>query len=678
MRYLLYLFLIFGCSKVPELTTVKAQNSSSFVEVYDQHGELLHETRINFKKHRRAWLTFKEVPEVFKEELLRFEDKRFYTHFGVDPLAIGSAALQYPKRGASTVSMQVAGLLSGKTGKRNLSSKFDQMIRAIEIENTWSKEQILEAYLNLLTFKGDLEGLLAGSLGIFDKRPEHLTQEERLLLIAMIPSPNQTKKTLLKRACSYQQSLTPMKPCHNLAEAIEKSFFDRPLIELDRKFAPHLAQRLKGLGSNQILTTLDGALQKEAIGTLRSHLRLLQSQNVRDGAILILERQNGEVKAYVGSSGDLSLSPHVDHVEALRQAGSTLKPLLFAQAISSRLITMTTPFKDEPFTITKSGITYQPENYHKSFTFKQVPAKVALGSSLNIPAIKIIDLVGPERFHALLSNLEMRSLASEEHYGHSMALGAVDVTLWDLTRAYHALAEGGAFRDSHFTGSMKSAKQLHLFNENVSFILSSILSEKENRYLTFGIQSSLSTDSWSAVKTGTSKDMRDNWCIGYTDRYVIGIWVGNSSGEPMWNVTGISGAAPIFSHLVSYLHQEKPSRSPKIPVGIVQIGYDYYLSGTEPRSDLSLREQKVKRIIFPQEGSQFAFDPEIPLQNQRIHFQSTLPKASWRLNGIKLTKRALRAGFLPEKKGKYTLELWENEKTLKDKITFNVKAGREP
>lgn len=675
MKLLPLLLLILACGKVPDLASIKDQNRSSFVEVFDEAGQLVHETRVDFSRSRRAWLSGKDIPENFKDELVSFEDKRFYSHPGLDVLALGNALLSFPKRGASTITMQLVGLLEKKTGKRSLRRKFSQVVSALELEDHWSKDEILEAYVNLITFRGELQGLLAGSLGLFDKRPEHLSQSERLLLLAMIPAPNQSKEQLLKRACRYQKKLSPRESCDDLAQALERSYYDKPLLDFERRHAPHLAEQLKSLNNSQIKTTLSLEIQMEAIRTLRSHIRLLQNQNVRDGAILIIERKTGAVKAYVGSSGDFSHSPHVDHIRALRQAGSTLKPLLYAQAISSRLMTMTTPFKDEPFTITKSGMTYRPENYQKSFTFKEVPAKIALGSSLNIPAIKIIDLLTPERFHALLRELEMRSLAPEEYYGHSMALGAVDVSLWDLTRAYYALAEGGMLREPYFTEELKGPKMISSFDENVAFILSAMLSEKENRYLTFGIQSSLSTDSWSAVKTGTSKDMRDNWCMGYTDRYVIGVWVGNSSGDPMWNVTGVSGAAPIFSQLVSYLHRENPSRAPTKPSGVIQIGIDYYLPGTEPRSNLAINERKVKKIIFPQEGSQFAFDPEIPEKNQRIFFQSSLRQSIWRLNGETLSALELSRGFLPEKKGRYKLELWEGE-TLKDEISFNVKAGR--
>jgi penicillin-binding protein 1C len=445
--------------------------------------------------------------------------------------------------------------------------------------------------------------------------------------------------------------------------------------DLRNELAPHVAMKFRNKKINVAQTSLRLNVQKKASELLKNHISLLRRQNVNDGAVLVAEKATGKIIAYVGSSGELSHSSLVDHVQSLRQAGSTLKPFLYAQAISKRLITMSTTLKDEPFTITREGLTYQPENYQKSFTMKDVPAKIALGSSLNIPAIRVIDYVTPVSFHAFLSELGFRNLEDADFYGHSMALGSVDVTLWDLVTAYTTLASNGEFRELSLEQESPVTKKISLITPEVSWITSHILSEKDNRHLTFGIQSTLATDSWSAVKTGTSKDMRDNWCVGFTDKYVIGVWVGNSSGDSMWNVTGISGAAPLFSQLVALLHENNPSHAPIMPSAIVEKDGDYYLPGTEPVSrDLAIRKQEVKKILFPQNGSQFAYDPEIPRDRQRILFTSSAASAIWKINGRTLTADEKAKGFWPEKRGKYRLELWEDRKL--DEVTFFVKAGK--
>jgi penicillin-binding protein 1C len=665
MRSLLFLLILGACGKMPSSQVVKKDTASSFLVVKDNAGEVIHETRINFKKHRREWIPLSQMGDEILKDVVRFEDKRFREHKGVDPLALIGAVCDFPRRGGSTITMQLAKILGGK------KAKLLQMNDAILIEQTWSKNEILEAYLNLVSFRGELEGVMAGSLGVFNKDPRALSKEERSILLAMIPAPSQNEDALFTRACAYFGE----KYCGNVRELIHTVYLRGPQSELRNNLAPHVANKFRSEKVTVAETTLSRDLQEKTSELLQGHLALLKKQNVSDGAVLVVERKTGKIRAYVGSSGELSQSPHVDHVQSLRQAGSTLKPLLYADAIARKLITMSTKLKDEPFTITKEGLTYQPENYQKSFTLKDVPAKVALGSSLNIPAIRVIDYLTPVAFHSLLSDLEMRKLAEPDFYGHSMALGSVDVTLWDLVRAYTTLANGGEFRELTLRDEKPVTKMIPSFNPEVSWIISHILSEKENRHLTFGIQSSLSTDSWSAVKTGTSKDMRDNWCIGYTDTYVIGVWVGNSSGDSMWNVTGISGAAPLFSQLVTILHENSPSKAPERPATLVEKNGDYYLPGTEPlSSDLAITKNEVRKIIFPQNGAQFAFDPEIPKNKQRILFTASSEKAIWKINGKVLSADEKKNGFFPEKKGKYKLELWEDQ--LLDEVTFFVKAGK--
>lgn len=669
MKSLFLLIILVSCGKLPDLQEVKKLHPSSYLLVEDTNGEILHETRINFKKNRRHWMTLNELGSELATEVVRHEDKRFWGHPGVDLLALLSAVRDYPSRGGSTISMQLAKILSGKNETRSLRGKLLQMKEALILESSWSKKEILEAYLNLVSFRGELEGVPAASLGLFHKYPRGLSREERAILLAMIPSPSQKDEKLFARACAYlrKENCVRLRPLMEVAYA--------PLNEKLHSLAPHVAAGFRKENEEVVHTTLRRDIQERTIQLLKSHLSLLKKQNVSDGAVLIAERSNGKILAYVGSSGELSSSPHVDHVLSLRQAGSTLKPFLYAHAIAKKLITMNTLLKDEPFSITREGLTYQPENYQKSFTMKDVPAKIALGSSLNIPAIRVIDYITPFAFHSFLSELGFRKLEDADFYGHSMALGSVDVTLWDLVNAYRTLSNSGQMSELILQEKQTSPSKVSLLNPEVSYIISNVLSEKENRHLTFGFQSSLTTESWSAVKTGTSKDMRDNWCLGYTDRYVIGVWVGNSSGSSMWNVTGISGAAPLFSQLANELHRKNPSRAPIPPETLILKEGNYYIAGTEPREkDLRITNNLVSRITFPQEGAQFAYDPEIPADKQRIRFTGSSAKGLWKLNGRTLSTHDLSRGFLPLTKGKYHLELWEGK--LLDSVNFYVKAGK--
>jgi penicillin-binding protein 1C len=662
------LALLVSCGPRHTLESLRRSYPSSYQELRDRDGVLLQESRTNHKVNRRRWTELGELPETLIKDLVRLEDRRFWQHPGVDPLALAKGLLGHPRRGGSTISMQLAGILQGHRGRRGILPKLEQLGGAVALELALSKREILEAYLNLVPFKGELVGIAAGARDLFGKDPRGLTRLEGIALLALLPSPNVPERVLQRRSCRYAAELQLEGDCESLLGELGQRRVRPQLVAL----APHALRRFTPANGQR--SSLRAEVQAEAQSSLSSQLRLLEHQNVTDGAVLVVERPTGEIVAYVGSSGSFSLAPEVDHVQAPRQAGSTLKPFLFAQALEQRLLTMDSPISDEPFSVTRDGITYRPENYTKSFQYQDVPLKTALASSLNIPAVKVMDLVGPEAFFAQLQELGFGGLKPADFYGHSMALGAVDVTLWDLTRAYLALANGGQWQELSFGGAGQR-KKLRSFGPGAAHIISTILSEKEYRHLTFGYQSRLVTSSWSAVKTGTSKDMRDNWCVGFTDRFVIGVWVGNSSGQPMKNVSGISGAAPVFARLVEHLHRESPSAAPALPSGIVKVDQGLFLAGTEPRGEIVIAEGvNLQRITSPQHGSQFAYDPEIPPARQRIFFRAQGPAASWRLNGEELSAEEVKKGFIPSFQGSFRLELWDGAEK-RDEVLFHVRAG---
>ncbi|OFZ12845.1 MAG: hypothetical protein A2X86_08430 [Bdellovibrionales bacterium GWA2_49_15] len=553
--------------------------------------------------------------------------------------------------------MQVVNLIDRNSRPRTKwSYKLAQIYRAKVLEQVWSKDEILEAYFNLVAFQGELQGLPAAAEGLFQKKLERLVLQERLWLWALIPAPNQSYSLIVQRACLYGKKLAVDFDCSVLKDFAPTYRARRPI-----QLATHFSYRFKKAGL--IKTTLDKQLQHKAQAMLATQLEKLRDKNVRDGAILVIDRYSGEELIYVGSSGNFSKSAMVDHVTSPRQTGSTLKPFLYAQAIQLRYLTMSSLLRDERFAITIDGLTYQPENYNNSFLNKSVPLKEALGSSLNIPAIKVIDLVGVENFYFWLGELGIKLPGDEKFYGHSLALGSADVTLHDLVYAYKRLANGES-----------------PVSKEVSFIIAEILSDKQNRIHTFGLNSTLNTTSWSAVKTGTSKDMRDNWCLGWTDKVIIGVWIGNSSGDPMWNVTGISGAAPIFNELVTLIHEGKGSLAPKLPEGIVQKNQQYYLKGTEP---LNLENKinvhtSIAKITSPTHLAQYAYDPDIPAKAQQLPLKASgVRYPRWIVNG----KTFHAKNFSIAKKGKYRLELWEqagSKLVKKDELIFYVRAGKMP
>ncbi len=257
--------------------------------------------------------------------------------------------------------------------------------------------------------------------------------------------------------------------------------------------------------------------------------------------------------SYVGSSSELSDAENVDGVIALRQAGSTLKPFLYGQVIAEKRLTAASVLDDAPIQlITPTGL-YIPQNYDRDFK-GVVSVRTALASSLNVPAVRALGLVGVDRFVRTLRTFGLDSLTEDGyHYGFSLALGGVEVRLIDLTNAYRAIANQGMWSPVSFRTEVPGKMKRRALSQQAAFIIADILSDRAARITTFGLGNILGTRAWTAVKTGTSKDMRDNWCLGFSSRYTVGVWVGNFSGEPMHDVSGVSGAAPVWRDIMNYL-----------------------------------------------------------------------------------------------------------------------------
>jgi len=679
----------------PEVRKVYMKSDSLLL---DRHGEIIHELRMDFKQRRLDWTPLRDISPALKEAVIAAEDRRFYAHSGIDLQALGAALFQgltsSGMRGASTISMQLVALLErdlqpGK-GRKSIWQKGKQVLAAWELERVWSKDEILEAYLNLITFRGELQGISAASRGLFGKDPHGLDRSEALLLASLIRAPGASYADLTKRANHLAESLRwPVDPKETSSRG-SQVFLGPNLLRPQTALAPHLArQLLKDQPPGTSLgCTLEGEVQRFALDRLAHQLLPLRSQNVANGAVLVVENRTGEILAYVSYSSDPALSGFVDGVKAKRQAGSTLKPFLYGLAMDQRLLTPASLLDDSPLDVPVFSGIYHPRNYESQFQ-GLVPVRIALASSLNIPAVRVISLVGLEDFLNRLRALGFRDLnEAGDFYGPALALGSADVSLLELVNAYRTLANGGEWSElrSAFDGGLNPLRK-RVFSPEAAFLISDILSDREARSSTFGLENPLSTRYWSAVKTGTSKDMRDNWCIGYSDKYTVGVWVGNFTGEPMWNVSGISGAAPVWVEVMNRLHRDKgnPRKEPpprlvkahiEFTKGIHPPREEWFIRGTEP----ALLEAKSlflhQRILYPPPGSIFALDPDIPRELQKILFTLQAPqqKVTWVLNGQPLPSLGKATPWSPEA-GKFHLDLRDDEGRIIDSVRFEVRGS---
>ncbi len=696
----------------------RAWRSSDWV-LLARDGTPLQRTRVDTTQRRGDWVALADVSPALREAIVVSEDKRFFDHGGVDWRGAAAAAWgnlwNTRTRGASTVTMQLTGLIDDDrhSGRRSLSEKAQQTVGALWLDHAWRKDQILEAYLNLVPFRGEIVGLSALSETLFGKAPSGLNEREAALSAALVRAPNASYQKVSARACMILRDMNSgaakgVDPCVNLDSYVQLTLTrstSAPVRSSDYDaLAPHMARKIAqethpGAGV-RVQSTLDAGLQRFAHDTLGRALLELNSRgherNVHDGAAIAIDNQSGDILAWVGSAGGLSNAPDVDAVLALRQAGSTLKPFLYAQAIDEKRLTPATLLNDAPLDLATGGGLYIPQNYDHDFK-GWVSMRTALGSSLNVPAVRTLVMVTPHRFATTLVSLGLPLTQAGDYYGFSLALGSADVTLASLTNAYRALANGGVTGPVFDISAHPAHQNLpptRIFSPQASFIVTDILADNNARTRTFGFDSVLATRFFSAVKTGTSKDMRDNWAVGYTSRYTVGVWVGNADGEPMWNVSGVSGAAPVWAALVNYLHRGVPSRAPIAPPGVIRTNVAYedaieparrewFLTGTQmSRVALSANARHSASsngsagIASPTDGTIFALDPDIPADRQRVWFDSAQGAPSgamWRLDG-KPAGRSARMAWLPWP-GHHSLELVDKNGTVVDTVSFEVRGA---
>ncbi len=673
---------------------LKASYRTSDAVLLDRHGEVIHTLRTDDSGRRLEWTCLADASPSFLSTVILVEDRRFFRHRGVDPFAfisaLASRAAGGRLRGASTISMQVASLvdrgLRPKRVHRDLGQKWRQIITALVLERSWTKEEILEAYINLIYYRGELQGVRAASRGLFGKEPSGLTQVESVILASLVTSPNAAREAVATRswrlAVRAGMRVTREDVEKKTAEALASAYH----IAFDVSLAPHVARMLLAGRCLRVTATLDGRLQGFVFDALRNNLAALRGRNVSDGAVMVVDNATGEILAYVGNSGSTSSAVWMDGIRARRQAGSTLKPFLYGLAIEKGYLTASSLLEDTPLSImTPTGL-YVPQNYDNQFR-GTVSVRCALASSLNVPAVKTLLVAGLEPFVERLKRLGFASITREpEFYGYSIALGSADVELYELVGAYLALARGGRSIGMKLSPDAPAGSGTRVMDGKASYVVSRILSDRESRAVTFGLENPLATRFWTAVKTGTSKDMRDNWCIGFSGRYTVGVWVGNFSGEPMRDVSGISGAAPVWLEVMNFLHGTVPSSPPVRPPGVTvaRVRFEgdieppreeFFLEGTEPVAAVRVQSAHEKpRIVYPPEGTLITIDPEIPetLQRVAMRFEPRSRRFRWVINDADAGSDTPLFLWEP-RRGRYTLSIVDRDGSVLDSVGFTVR-----
>ncbi len=542
---------------------------SSFI-ITDRNGTLLREVLSKDYK-TSVWKPLREIsPDMIKATIIR-EDKRFFLHKGIDFIALFRALYENissgkVRSGGSTITMQVAKILLNYQNL-NILKKFIQIIYALKLELYLNKEQILEIYLNRAPYGNQTYGVEAAARFYFNKPAKDLSLSESCLLAQIPKAPSllhpiknfllteKNKIDLLEKILKYGLIDT----FSYLCAKNEQSIVNRKKI-LFR--APHfvdfiLSQNITKTYST-ITSTIDYNLQEKLEKILFTSINALKKYNVNQGSIVVIDTKTGEIMAMVGSKDYFEENEgQVNGCVSLRQPGSSLKPFLYILALQNGF-PMSYLMND---TVTEfklpDGTVFAPRNYGNKY-HRLVRAREALGSSFNVPAVILLDKIGVENFYTFLTRLHFTTLFKNPNfYGYSLSLGAAEVKLIELVNAYRAIANKGMWTQYKFIKNEKSERiGERVFSEEAAYIITNVLSDNSSRIKAFGDDSPLNLPFPCAVKTGTTKNFKDNWCIGFTGRYTVGVWVGNFDGAPMNGVSGISGAGPLFRDIMIELHRD--------------------------------------------------------------------------------------------------------------------------
>lgn len=522
--------------------------------IKDEKGEVLHA----FLTRDGQWRMKTELSEIsplLRKTIVAKEDRYFYYHPGVNPIAIARALVMNLLKmrrtsGASTITMQVARALEPK--HRTYAGKCVEVFRALQLEWTYPKDQILQLYLNLLPYGGNIEGVKTASLLYFQKDPDHLSLAE-ITALAIIPNrPSslvmgrdndrivQERNKWLNRF-AHDRVFTDKEIQDALHEPLTATRGRVP------QYIPHLAFRLKAENPAPLIRThisLNTQLKIEQLTT--NYIRgVLNTQGIHQASVMVIDNTTGHVVAYVGSADfkDSVDGGQVDGVRAVREPGSTLKPFLYGLCIDAGLLTPKSIIEDVP--INYQG--YAPENYDRKFN-GYVSMEYALEHSLNIPAVKSLQRVGKDRLVGVLSGCRFRQIQRDRaKLGLSMILGGCGATLEELTGAYSSLAHEGLYRPPSFTAddTAVSGKSFRVMSPAAAFMINDILSRVNRPDFPINWQTTahLPKIAW---KTGTSYGRRDAWSIGYNSHYTVGIWIGNFSGRGIPTLSGASVATPLL------------------------------------------------------------------------------------------------------------------------------------
>ncbi len=603
---------------LPSPRNIGKVNYPLSTHIFDRNGRLLYEI---YREQNRTPVKLDSLPRYVHEASVAVEDKDFFRHGGVSPIggmvrAMKDTLINKQLQGGSTITQQLvkSALL---TPERTISRKSKEIILALWTERLYSKQEILEMYLNQVPYGGSAYGIQEAAKTYFNKDAKDLTLSQAAFLAGLPQAPsiyspyvnpdlaqvrrNEVLKKMLEQnyitQSQYQeavnQDLTIEQPKTNI-KAPHFVFFAKD--ELIKQFGSQEVEE----GGLRVTTTLDLEIQEKAEQILKEELDKISNLNVSNGAILVTRPSTGEILAMVGSV-DYFATPSgaFNDTTALRQPGSSIKPLMYSLALEKGY-TAASIIDDSPVVFKTLGETYAPVNYDGKF-HGRLPLRMVLANSLNVPAVKTLNTLGVNNFVDRARRLGITTWTDPSRFGLSLTLGGGEVKMVDMAQAFGVFANLGnraevspLLKVSDVTNGTiyhRNPLGLRVLDPGISYILSDILSDNNARTMEFGTSSALEIPGYKvAVKTGTTDVKKDNWTIGYTPEFLVATWVGNNNNSPMNQqlASGITGAAPIWNRMMTYLLTEYSQKNTWFnkPDDLVEKScyggkIEYFLKGTE-------------------------------------------------------------------------------------------------
>ena len=647
--------------------------------ILDRNGAVLRVV----DRERGFYVPLRDISPQLVKATLCSEDKRFYWHGGVDPAAMGRAALQYARTGrvvsgGSTITMQLARIMLGPRA-RGVSAKLQESMLALYLEWRLPKDRILEYYLNNAPYGNQYKGCETACQGYLGHGADSLSLAEASWL-AVIPRNPRLYEPLHHGGRLEQARLRLLGVMRDNKAISESSYHDaiqqpRILAEAPWHYlAPHFCDwiltKIPGGDRADVNTTADSALNGDLEKHVRAYVRKLSGYGISNAAVVVIDNRDMAVRAMVGSADYFNpiISGQCNGATSLRQPGSALKPFTYGLALE-RGFPASYLLPDLDIGGNAAADRFLPRNYDERY-HGPVRLRTALGCSYNVTAVRVLDQVGVA---ALLDRLHIAGFSSltqpPEHYGRGLTLGDGEVTLLELTRAYAALAHAGVYRREKYLQGREASDSAQVFTPQVAYILAQIMSDRSARAPAFGECSPIDLPFPCAAKTGTTKDYKDNWTAGFTDEYTVGVWVGNFDAAPMHGVSGVSGAGPLFRDVMLALHRDHRPHAFERPAGLVTAQVcplsgdlrsrhcpaamtEYFIAGRQPPSvcafhgpGAAVRVPPLYRdwadhkgtdgyqvgadgalsVAFPSDDDVFRVDPGLRRESQMIRFKAVIP-----------------------------------------------------